>query len=432
LRCVLALCLSDSGDSLLRGSSPSATPNPAPRPAPSPPQGLGDRLARLGLFAGGASAAGLVVAYSNSIVDQMPKEGACRGATPGPPALSVPAGAAPCTEPLPACVLLIPPPAQAPITSQPPACTPRPGATAGAAGAPALQEQLSRKGLRHDMLLAALEAGGVLPRLPAAAGAALFAHAEQLAAATGALELLPELSAAVSEGAVGAEGARDAAAAALKAAGALAAAGGPDAYAAGAPWEPFFARPTVGAPALFRAVATEAGALRAALAEHASGGGAFVGAEEASRRLQGLGLLLGRAAGGAEGKRAQLAAAFRDADARQRAAAGSAAAAPASWLFSGDAREAWAALAQASLLLKPRLPSLSARLELDAAVHLPATGYLLTAAREAPPKAPRLSTAGGDGGGGDGGGAGAGAAEEGRRHAGSLLEDAKEELAEMR
>jgi hypothetical protein len=78
------------------------------------------------------------------------------------------------------------------------------GATAGAAGAPALQEQLARKALRHDMLLAALEAGGVLPRLPAAASAALFAHAEQLAAAAGALELLPELAAAVQEGATGA------------------------------------------------------------------------------------------------------------------------------------------------------------------------------------------------------------------------------------
>lgn len=38
-------------------------------------QGLGERLARLGLFEGGAAAAGLVVGYGNSIIDQLPKEG---------------------------------------------------------------------------------------------------------------------------------------------------------------------------------------------------------------------------------------------------------------------------------------------------------------------------------------------------------------------
>lgn len=58
------------------------------------------------------------------------------------------------------------------------------------------------------MLLTALESGGVLPRLPAAVGAALFAHAEQLAAAAGALELLPELSGAVQEGVAGEGAAR--------------------------------------------------------------------------------------------------------------------------------------------------------------------------------------------------------------------------------
>lgn len=73
----------------------------------------------------------------------------------------------------------------------------------GAGGAPALAEQLSRKSLRHDMLLSALEAGGALARLPPAVGGALFAAAEQLAAAGGALELLPELAAAVQEGVPG-------------------------------------------------------------------------------------------------------------------------------------------------------------------------------------------------------------------------------------
>jgi hypothetical protein len=239
----------------------------------------------------------------------------------------------------------------------------------------------------------------------------------------------------------GAEGARNAAAAALQAAGALAAEGGPNSYAADAPWEPFFARPTVGAPSLFRAVASEAAALRDSLEQHASGGGgdgggggggsggaAFLGAEDASRRLQGLGLLLGRAAGGAEEKRAQLALAFREASARQRAAGG----AGGGWLFSGAARDAWGALAQACLLLKPRLPGLGARLELDGAVHLPAAGHLLAAASEALP-----AGAGGAAGAAGGGGAqveeaAAAVREEGQRHASSLLEDAGEELQELR
>jgi len=206
---------------------------------------------------------------------------------------------------------------------------------------------LARKALRHDMLLTALQAGGALARLPPAVGAALFAHSEQLAAAAGALELLPELGAAVQEGAAGAEETRASAAAALQSAGALAAEGAPDVFTSAAPWEPFFARPTVGAPVLFRAVSAAAGALRAALSEHsASAGrsqGGFVGAEATSWQLQGLGLLLGRAVMGAEEKRGQLQAAFRAADARQR---GAGAVAGGGWLCSGEAREAWEQLAQ--------------------------------------------------------------------------------------
>lgn len=54
------------------------------------------------------------------------------------------------------------------------------------------------------MLLAALESGGALARLPAAATAAAFSHAQQLAAAGAALELLPELAAAAQDGGAGA------------------------------------------------------------------------------------------------------------------------------------------------------------------------------------------------------------------------------------
>jgi hypothetical protein len=73
----------------------------------------------------------------------------------------------------------------------------------GAGGVAALQDLLSKKALRHDMLLTALEAGGALARLPGAVGAALFSHAQQLAAAAAALELLPELGAAAQDGIAG-------------------------------------------------------------------------------------------------------------------------------------------------------------------------------------------------------------------------------------
>ncbi|KIZ06100.1 hypothetical protein MNEG_1855 [Monoraphidium neglectum] len=353
-------------------------------------EGLGARLERLGLFGGGAAAAGLVVAYSSSVVDQMPKEG-----------------------------------------------------VSGAGGVAALQDLLSKKALRHDMLLTALEAGGALARLPGAVGAALFSHAQQLAAAAAALELLPELGAAAQDGIAGAGEAQAAAVGALEAAGALAAEGAPEpVLVERAPWEPFFARPTAGAPALFTAAAAAAGQLRSDLSEHAavtdadagsSGrGGSVVGAEAASARLQGLGLLLSRAALGADRKRGQLAGAFRDADVRQR---GAVAAAGGGWLCSADARAAWDQIAQACLILKPRLPSLQARLLLDESAHLPATAALLGATREAlRALAPRRGGAATGGGGAEGAAAALEAAYAAARdqNAGSLLADAGEELEELR
>jgi hypothetical protein len=166
-----------------------------------------------------------------------------------------------------------------------------------------------------------------------------------------------------------------------------------------------------------------------------------VGAESAAWQLQGLGLLLGRAVMGAEAKREQLQAAFRGADARQRGG-GAAGAGAGGWLCSPKAVAAWDQLAQACLLVKPRLPSLQSRLALDASVHLPATGALLLAARSAAPGARAVQSKGGgdddeamgSGAGGQGGGAEGPAAwlAAGEVHAASLLADAKDELEELR
>lgn len=51
-----------------------------------------------------------------------------------------------------------------------------------------LREQLQQKQRHHDLLLAALSTGNVLPRLDARTSRQLFEHGEMLAAVSGALE----------------------------------------------------------------------------------------------------------------------------------------------------------------------------------------------------------------------------------------------------
>ena len=54
-----------------------------------------------------------------------------------------------------------------------------------------------------------------------------------------------------------------------------------------------------------------------------------------------------------------------------------AAAVGASWLTSENSREAWQQLCEACLMLKPQLLEQNMRLELAAAVHLPAMRHML-------------------------------------------------------
>ena len=56
-----------------------------------------------------------------------------------------------------------------------------------------LQEQLAAKQLRHKLLLAAFDVGGVLPQLSAAQLLALLQHSEMLAAVLSVLTLMTDL-----------------------------------------------------------------------------------------------------------------------------------------------------------------------------------------------------------------------------------------------
>jgi hypothetical protein len=95
------------------------------------------------------------------------------------------------------------------------------------------------------------------------------------------------------------------------------------------------------------------------------------------QQLRGLGLLLLEAVAAAENQRTTLLSALRNAGSNKLVTSAAAGAVGLSWLTSDSSRQAWAQLCEACLMLKPQLLDQGLRLELAAAVHLPATRHLL-------------------------------------------------------
>ncbi|KAF8069449.1 hypothetical protein HT031_001565 [Scenedesmus sp. PABB004] len=320
-------------------------------------EGLGERLRRLGAL-GGAQGTELLVAASSGLVDTVAKAGSA------------------------------------------------------AASSGSLRALLQDKAVRHDLLLAAYQAGGVMGELPAGAVRAVLGDAEKLAAVAAVLDWqrASEAAAGAGDAASGVTTAQTAAAAAaIEAAGVIAAEGVDGAAGAGRQWEVFFSRPAASMPALFCAAAAEAAAVQAR-----SGADDRGGAAHALQQLLGLAGLLQAGVGGAQAKAAELAEAM-PAEAQRAGAAGP------SWLSGEGPRQAWGAIADACLALHARLPEPSQRLALAHGAHLPALQALLAGLRDTL----RLSAA-------PPAGVQAAYARVPAQHGACLLADAEEELSALR
>lgn len=286
-------------------------------------EGLGQRLGRLGVSGSSEAGAALLVAFSGSLVDTMGKAGSA-------------------------------------------------GVSSGS-----LRALLSDKQVRHDLLLAALQAGGVLQQLPAQASRRVFEHAEMLAGVAAVLEWQRQQEAAAGDAQSGVSSTQTAAAAAaIEAAGTSAAEGADAAGAAfgdgpGQHWEVFFSRPGVSMPALFRAVASQAAAVKQHLGADDRSGSVL----QSLQQVLGLSGLLQAAVAGAAAKAGQLAEHMPE-EATRQAAAGP------GWMAGERPRAAWGQIAEACQLLHSRLLQPSQRLTLAMHAHLPALQALLAGLKE--------------------------------------------------